>query len=125
MGWLWSSTPPSEDKTSAPVKETPPTISTTSTSTSISAPTTTPSSKSNTDPEIQKFLELFEAEKNTKPSPPAQEDESSFASTLPSWLTLKKSSRPSAPAPSDIVGMQFYGRTIQRRVSLRRDEIMQ
>ncbi|KAF5678887.1 early meiotic induction 1, partial [Fusarium heterosporum] len=102
MGWLWSSAPPSEDKTSAPVKETPPTISTTSTSTSISAPITTPSSNSNADPEIQKFLELFEAEKNAKPSPATQEEESSSTSTLPSWLTLKKSSRPSAPMPSDI-----------------------
>ncbi|KAM0353691.1 hypothetical protein ACHAPU_001708 [Fusarium lateritium] len=102
MGWLWSSAPSSEDKTSAPVKETPPTISTASTSTSTSAPTTTPSSNSNADPEIQKFLELFEAEKNTKPSPPTQGEESSSTSTISSWLSLKKSTRPSAPMPSDI-----------------------
>ncbi|KIL94808.1 hypothetical protein FAVG1_01739 [Fusarium avenaceum] len=101
MGWLWSSTPPSEDKPSAPVKETPPTTLTAPVPTSTSNSTLTPSSNSNTDPEIQKFLDLFESEKNAKPSPPTQED-GQQSSKIPSWLSLKKSSRPSAPKPSDI-----------------------
>ncbi|KAM0564562.1 hypothetical protein ACHAPJ_000776 [Fusarium lateritium] len=96
MGWLWSSSPPSEDKPSAPVRETPPITSSTSTSTSK------PSSDSNTDPEIQKFLDLFESEKNTKPSPPTQEEQQQSSSSISSWLSLKKSSRPSVPTPSDI-----------------------
>ncbi|KAF4973407.1 hypothetical protein FSARC_301 [Fusarium sarcochroum] len=102
MGWLWSSSPPSEDKSSAPVKETPPTTSPTPTSTSTSTSTSKPSSDANTDPEIQKFLDLFESEKNTKPSPPTQEEQQQSSSSISSWLSLKKSSRPSAPAPSDI-----------------------
>ncbi|KAJ4271620.1 hypothetical protein NW762_000325 [Fusarium torreyae] len=96
MGWLWSSSPPSEDKPPAPVKETPPTTYSTST------PTSKPSSDSSTDPEIQKFLDLFESEKNTKPSPPTQEEQQQSSSSISSWLSLKKSSRPSVPTPSDI-----------------------
>ncbi|KAF5021995.1 hypothetical protein F66182_5952 [Fusarium sp. NRRL 66182] len=97
MGWLWSSPPPSEEKASAPAKETPPTTLPTPTSTS-----TPSSSNSNTDPEIQKFLDLFESEKNAKPSPPTDQEQHQSSSSIASWLSLKKSSRPSTPTPADI-----------------------
>ncbi|KAF4341253.1 early meiotic induction 1 [Fusarium beomiforme] len=99
MGWLWSSTPPSEDKYSTPVKETPSTTSTNTTS----APSTSTPSTSNTDPEIQKFLDLFEAEENTKPtSPEDQQQQKQASSKVPSWLSVKKSARSNALTPADI-----------------------
>ncbi|KAF4453628.1 Early meiotic induction protein 1 [Fusarium austroafricanum] len=99
MGWLWSSTPPSEDKSPAPAKETPPATSTTPLSPSTS--TSTPSN-SNTDPEIQKFLDLFEAEKNSNPSSTQEQQQQQKSSAIPSWLSLKKSTRSSALTPADI-----------------------
>ncbi|KAF9779967.1 hypothetical protein IL306_000759 [Fusarium sp. DS 682] len=98
MGWLWSSTPPTEDKSSAPVKET---SSITSTNTT-SDPSTSKPPNSKTDPEIQKFLDLFEAEKNTKPTSPEDQQQQQSSSKIPSWLSLKKSTRSSAPTPADI-----------------------
>ncbi|RSL71651.1 hypothetical protein CEP53_001393 [Fusarium sp. AF-6] len=89
MGWLWSSS--NKDKPSTPTEEAPPT----------STPTQPPTS-STTDPEIQKFIDLFESEKNTKPEPPSQKDQQQSSSSLPSWLTLKKSARATTPTPSDI-----------------------
>ncbi|KAK2696464.1 hypothetical protein QWA68_004892 [Fusarium oxysporum] len=103
MGWLWSSTPSSEDKSAAPVTETPPVTSTTTTTTTTSDPSTSAPSNSNTDPEIQKFIDLFEAEKNAKPSTTEdQQQQTSSSSKIPSWLSLKKSTRSSAPTPADI-----------------------
>ncbi|RTE77292.1 hypothetical protein BHE90_008238 [Fusarium euwallaceae] len=93
MGWLWSSS--NKDKPSTPSEEAPPT------STPTQPPTSTTTS-STTDPEIQKFIDLFESEKNTKPSPPSQKDQQQSSSSLPSWLTLKKSTRATTPTPSDI-----------------------
>ncbi|RSL90193.1 hypothetical protein CEP51_000819 [Fusarium floridanum] len=93
MGWLWSSS--NKDKPSTPSEEAPPT------STPTQPPTST-STSSTTDPEIQKFIDLFESEKNTKPSPPSQKDQQQSSSSLPSWLTLKKSTRATTPTPSDI-----------------------
>ncbi|KAM5355613.1 hypothetical protein ACJ41O_002259 [Fusarium nematophilum] len=98
MGWLWSSSPsptPAQDKPSATAEELPPTSPPSSTSTSPSSSTT--------DPEIQKFLDLFESDKSSKPEPPSQqEQQSSSSSSISSWLSLKKSSRPSIPSPADI-----------------------
>ncbi|RGP61644.1 early meiotic induction protein 1 [Fusarium sporotrichioides] len=97
MGWLWSSTPSKEGKTSMPVgNNTPPTTSTTS---AHSPSTSSSSSNSDTDPEIQKFLDLIESEKN-KPTP-TQDEQQQSSSTL-SWLSMKKSPRSTAPTPSDI-----------------------
>ncbi|RBQ71456.1 hypothetical protein FVER14953_00721 [Fusarium verticillioides] len=104
MGWLWSSTPPSEGKSAAPAKETHPVASpttATATTSTTSDPSTTAPSNSNTDPEIQKFIDLFEAEKNAKPSTTEDQQQNS-SSKLPSWLTLKKSTRSSTPTPADI-----------------------
>ncbi|RGP77320.1 early meiotic induction 1 [Fusarium longipes] len=98
MGWLWSSSSSKEDKTTAPVENTPPTTSTTTSSTSTLTTTPSSNSDSNTDPELQKFLDLLETEKN-KPTPTQDEQQSS--SPL-SWLSLKKSPRSTAPKPSDI-----------------------
>ncbi|RSM18791.1 hypothetical protein CDV31_002309 [Fusarium ambrosium] len=93
MGWLWSSS--NKDKPSTPSEEAPPTST-------PSQPPTSTSTSSTTDPEIQKFIDLFESEKNTKPSPPSQKDQQQSSSSLPSWLTLKKSTRATTPTPSDI-----------------------
>ncbi|RBR11795.1 uncharacterized protein FIESC28_08834 [Fusarium coffeatum] len=103
MGWLWSSTPSKEDKTATPVEKTPSTKSTTSTSVSDPTHSSNSNSNQNTDPEIQKFFELFEAEKN-KPTPTQDEQQqSSSSSSSPlSWLALKKSPRSTAPTPSNI-----------------------
>lgn len=92
MGWLWSSS--NKDKPSTTSEEAPPT------STPTQQPSTSTSTSSTTDPEIQKFIDLFESEKNAKPETPSQKDQQS--SSLPSWLTLKKSTRATAPTPSDI-----------------------
>ncbi|RMJ19531.1 hypothetical protein CDV36_000761 [Fusarium kuroshium] len=96
MGWLWSSS--NKDKPSTPSEEAPPT----STPTQPPTSTSTSTSSTTTDPEIQKFIDLFESEKNTKPSPPSQKDQQQSSSSLPSWLTLKKSTRTTTPTPSDI-----------------------
>ncbi|KAJ4131132.1 hypothetical protein NW768_006674 [Fusarium equiseti] len=101
MGWLWSSTTPKEDKTSTPVENTPPTTSTTPTSVPDSTHSSNSNSNQNTDPEIQKFFELFEAEKN-KPTSKQDEQQQSSSSSPLSWLALKKSPRSTAPTPSDI-----------------------
>ncbi|KAF4980929.1 hypothetical protein FZEAL_3174, partial [Fusarium zealandicum] len=102
MGWLWTSSP-NEDKPSAPAKEAPPTSSPPSSSTSTSSTSNSSSSSSTTDPEIQKFLDLFEAEKNPKPAPPpSQQQQDQDSSSISSWFALKKSTRGSSPTPSDI-----------------------
>ncbi|KAJ3503197.1 hypothetical protein NM208_g16564 [Fusarium decemcellulare] len=96
MGWLWSSSS-NKDKSPAPVEEAPPTstqVASASTSTSTSSP------NSSTDPEIQKFLDLFEAEKNPKPERSSQQDQK--PSSTSSWFSLKKSARSTSPTPSDI-----------------------
>ncbi|RSL50263.1 hypothetical protein CEP54_012026 [Fusarium duplospermum] len=93
MGWLWSSS--NKDKPSTPSEEAPPT------STPTQTPTST-STSSTTDPEIQKFIDLFESEKNAKPEPTSEKDQQQSSSSLPSWLTLKKSTRATTPTPSDI-----------------------
>ncbi|KAM0440770.1 hypothetical protein ACHAPT_000071 [Fusarium lateritium] len=95
MGWLWSSS--NKDKPFTPAEEAPPTSTPTQSSTSTSS-----STSSTTDPEIQKFIDLFESEKNAKPESPSQKDQQQSSSSLPSWLTLKKSTRATAPTPSDI-----------------------
>ncbi|EEU48711.1 uncharacterized protein NECHADRAFT_75122 [Fusarium vanettenii 77-13-4] len=92
MGWLWSSS--NKDKPSTLSEEAPPT------STPSQQPPPSTSTSTTTDPEIQKFIDLFESEKNAKPEPASQKDQQS--SSLPSWLTLKKSTRATTPTPSDI-----------------------
>ncbi|KAJ4169386.1 hypothetical protein NW754_016417 [Fusarium falciforme] len=69
MGWLWSSS--NKDKPSTPSEEAPPT------STPTQQPPTSTSTSSTTDPEIQKFIDLFESEKNAKPETPSQKDQQS------------------------------------------------
>ncbi|KPM39451.1 hypothetical protein AK830_g7116 [Neonectria ditissima] len=90
MAWLWASPSPAE-KAPAPIdKELAPPPSTSSSSTS-----TTTSSEA-VDPEVQKFLDLF----NTKPegpdsnpssSPSSQNTADKSSSSLPSWLSIRSS----------------------------------
>ncbi|KAF3343646.1 hypothetical protein VD0002_g458 [Verticillium dahliae] len=91
MGWLWAT--PSPPKT-----PTPPTDNATSAS-KTAAPASTETASSDVDPEIQKFLDLFKAERESEPTAPEQ---STKAETQPtassSWFTLKSS----ATSPSQV-----------------------
>ncbi|KAM0286058.1 hypothetical protein ACHAQH_001066 [Verticillium albo-atrum] len=88
MGWLWAT--PSPPKT-------PPPDQTTAVSTPAPPASIKPSG-SDVDPEIQKFLDLFKADKEPESKAPEPSTTARTESTSSSWFSLKSS----AAAPSQV-----------------------
>ncbi|CRK20667.1 hypothetical protein BN1723_002635 [Verticillium longisporum] len=91
MGWLWAT--PSPPKTPTPTTDNATNVSKTA------APASTETASSDVDPEIQKFLDLFKAEKEPEPTAPEQSTKAEIQPTASSsWFTLKSS----ATSPSQV-----------------------
>ncbi|KAL0941055.1 uncharacterized protein CTRU02_203819 [Colletotrichum truncatum] len=95
MGWLWASSSPPKSPAPGQASQAP-----TTTPPSSTAPKST---DSDIDPEIQKFISLFQSESGNKPEEPtpepAQPSSSAPSKASSSWFSLKSS--PNAPSQTN------------------------